>query len=106
VSQFKERFNIPDKINIATNIFGGKVPKDISQLKLSDKMTVEQYYQTCLLHCKTREFSLPYLDDKILLHSYMKLKSISMIAETLKILRIDLHYDDKMVSIALILKFV
>lgn len=106
MSQFKERFNIPDKINIVTNIFGGKVPKDISQSKLSDKMTVEQYYQMCLLHCKTEKFSLPYLDDKILLHSYMKLKSINMIAETLKILRIDLHYDDTMVSIALILKFV
>lgn len=94
--------------NITLNIFGGEAPEDISQLndKLNDKLTLQQYYQLCLLHCKTRIFNLPYLDDKILLDSYMKVKSISMIVETLKVLRLDLHYDDKMVSITLLLKFI
>lgn len=98
--------NIPAKQNIAMNIFGGEVPKDISQLDLNDNLTVQQYYQTCLLYCKTRIFNLPYLDDEILLHRYIRMKSISMIAETLKVLRMDLHYDEQMVSITLILKFV
>lgn len=100
VSNFKEKANIPAEQNIAANIFGGKVPEDIFQLeKLNDKLTVEEIYQTCLLRCKSRILNLPYLDDKILLQKYLKIKSISMIAETLKVLRIDLNYDDEMVSI-------
>lgn len=100
MSAFKERTNIPAEYNIVENIFnrlGHEVAIDISKLKVNDKMTMRQYYETCLLHCKTRIFNLPYLDDKILLHSYMKCKSISMIAETLKILRVDLDYDEQMV---------
>ncbi|XP_077261094.1 mitochondrial transcription termination factor 5 [Temnothorax americanus] len=97
VSKFKEKTDIPVKQNIAANIFGGEIPKDISQLELSEELTLRQYYQKCLLYCKTRVFNLPYLDDKILLHSYMKIKSISMIAETLKVLRLDLHYDNEMI---------
>jgi len=101
VSKFKEKVNIPANQNIAMNIFGDEIPKDIST-KLNDNMTVEQYYQICLLYCKNRMFNLPYLDDKILLHSYMKIKSISMIAETLKVLRLDLHYDEQIVNILFI----
>lgn len=108
MSKFKEKVNIPPTQNIAMNIFHGEVPEDIAQLndKLNDKLTIQQYYQMCLLHCKTRVFNLSYLDDKILLDCYMKVKSISMIVETLKVLRFDLHYDDKMVSITLLLKFI
>lgn len=106
VSQFKEEVNIPADQDIVTNIFGDEVPEGIFQLKLSDNLTVRQYYQACLLHCKTRVFNLPYLDDKILLRSYVRIKSINLIAETLKFLRNDLQYDDKMVSISLVLLFV
>lgn len=97
VSQFKEKVNIPANQNIATNIFGGEIPKELSQL--SNTLTTEEYYQTCLLYCKNRMFDLQYLDDKILLHRYIQIKSISMIAETLKVLRLELSYDDKMVNI-------
>ncbi|GAB1863117.1 hypothetical protein CAJAP_04196 [Camponotus japonicus] len=101
ISIFKEETNIP-KQNIAKNIFdrlGREVPNDISQLELSsNKLTIDQYYKTCLLHCKTRVFDLPYLDDKILLNKYMKFKSISMIAETLKVLRINLDYNEELIK--------
>ncbi|KYN28404.1 hypothetical protein ALC57_02131 [Trachymyrmex cornetzi] len=96
LSRFKNKFNIPTEQNIATNIFGHKVPEDIS--KLHDTLTVQEYYQTCLLYYKNRVFNLSYLDDKILLHSYIKMKSIRMIAETLKVLRLDLHYDEEMIK--------
>jgi len=109
ISIFKEETNIP-KQNIAKNIFdrlGREVPNDISQLELSsNKLTIDQYYKTCLLHCKTRVFDLPYLDDKILLNKYMKFKSISMIAETLKVLRINLDYNEELVSVLLVLKLI
>lgn len=109
ISIFKEERNIP-KQNIAKNIFdrlGREVPNDISQLELSsNKLTIDQYYKTCLLHCKTRVFDLPYLDDKILLNKYMKFKSISMIAETLKVLRINLDYNEELVSVLLVLKLI
>lgn len=109
ISIFKEETNIP-KQNIAKNIFdrlGREVPNDISQLESSsNKLTIDQYYKTCLLHCKTRVFDLPYLDDKILLNEYMKFKSISMIAETLKVLRINLDYNEELVSILLVLKLI
>ncbi|XP_072750942.1 transcription termination factor 5, mitochondrial [Anoplolepis gracilipes] len=102
ISTFKEKTNIPVEQNIAKNIFdrlGCEVPNDISQLESSnDKMTINQYYHACLLHCKTQVFDLPYLDDKILLHKYMKFKSISMIAETLKVLRINLEYNEKLIK--------
>lgn len=105
VSTFKETTNIPVEQNIAKNIFdrlGCEVPSNISQLESSsNKLTVHQYYKECLLHCKTRVFNLPYLDDKILLHKYMKFKSISMIAETLKVLRINLDYNEELVSVSL-----
>ncbi|XP_011877924.1 PREDICTED: uncharacterized protein LOC105567577 isoform X2 [Vollenhovia emeryi] len=98
VSKFKEAANIPANQDIAEHIFDGRVPEDISQLELSDNLTVLEYYQRCLLYYKTRVFGLPYLDDKILLSRYMKIKSISMIADTLKVLRVDLQYDDKMIK--------
>ncbi|KAM0727376.1 Transcription termination factor 5, mitochondrial [Formica fusca] len=102
VSTFKEKTNIPIEQNIAKNIFdrlGREVPSDISQMEsLSNKLTIHQYYKECLLHCKTRVFNLPYLDDKILLHEYMKFKSISMIAETLKVLRINLDYNEELIK--------
>lgn len=105
VSTFKEKTNIPVEQNITKNIFdrlGCEVPNDISQLESSsNKLTVQQYYKECLLHCKTRVFNLPYLDDKILLHECMKFKSISMIAETLKVLRINLDYNEELVSVFL-----
>ncbi|XP_029154898.1 transcription termination factor 5, mitochondrial [Nylanderia fulva] len=102
IPMFKEKVNIPVEQNIAKNIFdrlGREVPSDISKLESSsNSLTVNQYYQACLLHCKTRVFDLPYLDDKILLHKYMKFKSISMIAETLKILRINLDYNEDLIK--------
>ncbi|KAL6434909.1 hypothetical protein ACFW04_005225 [Cataglyphis niger] len=102
VPTFKEKTNIPVEQNIAKNIFnrlGCEVPNDISQLESSsNKLTLHQYYKECLLHCKTRVFNLPYLDDKILLHEYMKFKSISMIAETLKVLRINLDYNEELIK--------
>lgn len=100
MSVFKKKTNIPADYNVVENIFnrlGREVAIDTSQLKVNDKMTTKQYYETCLLHCKTKIFNLPYLDDEILLHSYMKCKSISMIAETLKILRVDLDYNEQMI---------
>lgn len=104
ISIFKEETNIPEQ-NIAKNIFDRldrEVPNDISQLESSsNKLTIDQYYKTCLLHCKTQVFDLPYLDDKILLNEYMKFKSISMIAETLKVLRINLDYNEELVSVTL-----
>lgn len=110
VSIFKEQTNIPKQQNIAKNIFdrlGREIPNDISQLEsLSNKLTINQYYKTCFLHCKTRVFNLPYLDDKILLNEYMKCKSISMIAETLKVLRINLDYNEELVSVLLMLKLI
>ncbi|XP_012057781.1 PREDICTED: uncharacterized protein LOC105620913 [Atta cephalotes] len=96
LSKFKNKVNIPAEQNIAANIFGDEVSEYIS--KLHDTLTVQEYYQTCLLYCKNRVFNLSYLDDKILLHSYIKIKSIRMIAETLEILRLDLHYDEKMIK--------
>ncbi|KMQ92730.1 hypothetical protein RF55_7244 [Lasius niger] len=102
VSTFKEKTNIAVEQNITKNIFdrlGREVPSDISQLESSsNNLTVNQYYEACLLHCKTRIFDLPYLDDKILLHKYMKFKSISMIAETLKVLRINLDYSEELIK--------
>lgn len=105
MSKFKEQVNIPPMQNIAMNIFNDEVPKDISN-KLNDELTLQQYYWICLLYCKTSVFNLPYLNDKILLSSYIKIKSISMIVETLKVLRTDLHYNEEMVNIILLLKFV
>lgn len=103
VSTVKEKTNIAVEQNITKNIFdrlGREVPSDISQLESSsNNLTVNQYYEACLLHCKTQIFDLPYLDDKILLHKYMKFKSISMIAETLKVLRINLDYSEELVSV-------
>ncbi|XP_011065162.1 PREDICTED: uncharacterized protein LOC105152509 [Acromyrmex echinatior] len=96
LSKFKNKVNIPAELNIAANIFGDKVPKHIS--KLHDTLTVQEYYQTCLLYYKNRIFNLSYLDDNILLNSYIKIKSIRMIEETLKVLRLDLHYDEKMIQ--------
>lgn len=97
VSKFKEQVNIPPMQNIAMNIFNDEVPKDISN-KLNDELTLQQYYWICLLYCKTSVFNLPYLNDKILLSSYIKIKSISMIVETLKVLRTDLHYNEEMIK--------
>jgi len=102
VSIFKEKTNLSVEYNIAKNIFstlGDEVPNEISQLELNDELTIDQYYKACLLYCKNRIFDLSYLDDKILLHDYVHFRSISMIAETLKVLRIDLGYDEKMVSL-------
>ncbi|XP_011707905.1 PREDICTED: uncharacterized protein LOC105462759 isoform X1 [Wasmannia auropunctata] len=100
VSNFKVKTNIPAEQNIAMNIFGGEFSDDISKLGLNDNLTVEEYYQKCLLYCKSRIFNLPYLDDKIFLDNknLKKVKSISMIAETLKVLRLDLGYDEKMIK--------
>ncbi|XP_011159212.1 transcription termination factor 5, mitochondrial [Solenopsis invicta] len=99
VSKFKEKANIPAEQNIAANIFGGEIPENLIHLKkLNDNLTVLEYYQTCLLHCKNRIFNVPYLDDKILLQKHLKIKSISMVAETLKVLRNDLKYDDEMIK--------
>ncbi|XP_067205740.1 transcription termination factor 5, mitochondrial [Linepithema humile] len=102
VSIFKKKINLPIEQNIAKNIFGRlgeEVPNEISQLESSDELTMNQYYKACLLYCKNRIFDLPYLDDKVLLHSLnTHFKSISMIAETLKVLRIDLDYDEKMIK--------
>lgn len=101
VSMFKEITNLSDEHNIAENIFaklGDKVPNEISQLEYNDKLTIHEYYKACLLYCKNQIFDLSYLDDKVLLNSYLYFKSISMIAETLKILRIDLGFDEKMIK--------
>ncbi|KAL0124333.1 hypothetical protein PUN28_006279 [Cardiocondyla obscurior] len=98
VSKFKDKVDIPPYQSIAVNIFGNEASKEISKLELSDKMTLKQYYQRCLLYCKTHVFNLPYLDDKILLDRYTKIKSISMITETLKVLRTDVGYDEKIIK--------
>ncbi|KYN41807.1 hypothetical protein ALC56_03737, partial [Trachymyrmex septentrionalis] len=96
LSKFQNRVNIPAEQNIAANIFGSEVPEHI--FKLSNTLTVQEYYWKCLLYCKNQIFNLPYLDDKILLHKYIKIKSIRMITETLKVLRLDLHYDEKIIK--------
>lgn len=102
VLKFKGLTNIPAEQNISENIFGTleELPMDNFQLKLSnDQLKARKYYDTCLLHCKTQIFNLPFLDDKLFLTGWdMRCKSISMIAETLKILRLDLNYNDEFVS--------
>lgn len=101
---FKKDFNIPPEQNIAENILSklGNHPIDSSLLEsLSDKLSMRNYYQRCLLHCK-KQFDLPDLDDKILLNKFMVFKSISMIWETLKILRINVGYDNELVIIILL----
>ncbi|RLU26340.1 hypothetical protein DMN91_000134 [Ooceraea biroi] len=101
LSTFKEITKIPAEQSITRNIFsrlGNEIPNKLSELESKDKLTAKQYYQACLLHCKTEVFELPYLDDRILLRSYKLWKSVSMIAETLKILRTDLGYDEKMIK--------
>ncbi|KAL6254378.1 hypothetical protein P5V15_014425 [Pogonomyrmex californicus] len=98
VSEFKKETNIPAEQDIIKNIFCHGVPDDISQLKLNDGLTVHQYYQACLFYCKPRMFNLPYLDDKALLNTRLRLTSISMIEETLKVLRLDLGYCEKMIK--------
>lgn len=102
VSAFKEVTNLSADQNIAKNIFGrlgDEVPNEISQLESSDELTINQYYSACLLYYKNQIFDLSYLDDKVILNNYLYFKSISMIAETLKVLRIDLGYDKNMVSL-------
>lgn len=95
--------NIPLTQNISNNIFE-KLDKPQTNISCSDllnnKLKIRKYYDMCLLHCKTQVFDLPYINDKILLNGHeMRCKSISMIAETLKVLRVDLGYDDEFVSI-------
>lgn len=100
LSEFKKITNIPTEQSITKNIFGrfgNKIPDDILDLELNDTLTVKEYYETCLLHCKTKILNLPYLNDETL-RSYKGTKSISMIAETLKILRTNLGYDEELVS--------
>lgn len=65
---------------------------------LDDEMKTAEYYNMCLLSCKNKIFCLSNLDDKVLLKGDASHKSISMIAETLKVLRLDLGYDNEYVS--------
>jgi len=103
VSIFKEKTNLPIEQNIARNIFSrlnNEVPNEISQLESNNELTINEYYKACLLYCKNQIFNLSYLDNKVMLYNtgFVHFRSISMIAETLKVLRIDLGYDEKMVS--------
>ncbi|XP_014467355.1 PREDICTED: uncharacterized protein LOC106740635 [Dinoponera quadriceps] len=93
VLKFKLIASVPMQQDIKKNIFSKlhESPMDKSQLEsLHNLMKVKEYYKKCFLSCKTDIFNLPGLDDEILLNTGVKHKSISMIAETLKVLRLDL----------------
>lgn len=99
--KFKSLTDIPFEQDIRKNIFSrlSEPLTDLSQIEpLDDQMKVKDYYNMCLKVCKTQIFNLPDLDDKVLLKSYMINKSISMIEETLKVLRLDLDCDNEYVS--------
>jgi len=96
---FKEITNIPTEQSITKNIFSrfsNEIPSNILHLELNNGLTVNQYYKACFLHCKAEIFNLSYIDDKILHNG--KYKSLSMIAETLKLFRSEFGYDEKMVE--------
>jgi len=93
--------NIPAEQSITKNIFsrfGHEIPNNILHLELNNKLTVAQYYKACFLHCKTEIFNLPYLPDNKILYHNGKYKSLSMIAETLKLFRSEFGYDEKIVE--------
>ncbi|XP_032685871.1 transcription termination factor 5, mitochondrial isoform X2 [Odontomachus brunneus] len=101
VLKFKKLTNIPldqdIRKNISSRLCGS--PTNMYELDLSNnRMKTRDYYNKCLLSCKTQIFNLPNLDDTVLLKNDIKHKSISMIAETLKVLRLDLDYDDKYIT--------
>lgn len=103
VRNFKKLTDIPLNQDIRKNICSklGESPTNMCELDLSNnRMKTRDYYNKCLLSCKTQIFNLPNLDNTVLLKNKIKHKSISMIAETLKVLRLDLGYDDKYVSTA------
>lgn len=107
VYNFKKLTNIPLKQDIKKNILSrfDKSEIDMSQLiLLNSVMKTKDYYNQCVLFCKNGIFDLPDLDDKVLLETDIKYKSISMIAETLKVLRLDLHCDNQYVSKAAVRK--
>ncbi|XP_011136613.2 transcription termination factor 5, mitochondrial isoform X2 [Harpegnathos saltator] len=73
-------------------------PTDMSLLNLNNEIKIKEYYNKCYLFCKTQIFNLPNLDNEILLKGELKNKSISMIAEMLKILRLDLGFINKYIE--------